>query len=590
MITLSQIQEFPSKNMILLVGPPGAGKSAFCEQAVLQSLSIDRPIIFVTTEYDPSEVKKVLRERGLGEIEPGLLSFIDAYNETVGLSVSDRSDTVYADCNDLSSIDIAISKLQDRIGKNSILLVFDSLTSPYLFSGSEILRFMKQTLSRFAAKGNAVIACIDEGCGKQEDLVAMMSQAHGIFKIEMEEDQRILNMIKHPKMEATKLPFSVERAPRTIPYEINLDIMHKFGDGKATSFESLARWKSRKKLKDGVDILWYQIVFWGGLHWDPERFPSLLYNMTKDQMVLVFKDLSTGGRGRWYSRWFMRRLYSFMKPKNFSVKYIKKLIQRTDWQLKSAKIYRMEYLDEISRDDEHHIRKGESPISWGFPKVDASLCFHDAAEFAGIFTALDREGRDWNTVEYSCMGNGDPYCEIKVVPEKSSEFQNFLKMVDATKLEKINEHFKDRILDIVLRGKRLPERPTLGNQMHYHEIIEDTSLLATYSERYKVALRLAGANSGRKMAELLLDNGVKEAQATKHLIDFFQYTNAGRLAVDETVRIEENCESYGLQVGQSLCFFTTSFLNGFFSNVKNQHLKETKCQAAGDSYCEWEFR
>jgi predicted hydrocarbon binding protein/KaiC/GvpD/RAD55 family RecA-like ATPase len=576
--------------MFLLVGSPGAGKSAFCEQAVLQNLSIDRPIIFVTTEYDPSETKKVLKERGLGEIDSGLLSFIDAYNETVGLQGSDISDTVYADCNDLSSIDIAISKLQDRIGKKGILLVFDSLTSPYLFSGSEILRFMRQTLSRFAAKGNAVIACIDEGCGKQEDLVAMMSQTHGIIKIEMEDDQRTLNVIKHPKMEATKLPFSVERTLRTVPYEINLDIMHKFSDGKATSFESLVRWKSRKELKDGVDILWYQIIFWGGLHWDPKRFPSLLYNMTKDQFVLALKELSTGGRGRWYKRWFFRRLYSFISPKNFSVKNIKKFIQRLDSQGKSAKIYRMEYLDEISREDEHHIRKGESPISWGFPNVDASLCFHDAAEFAGAFTAIDREGRDWNTVEYACMGQGDPYCEIKVVPENSSEFQDFLRIVDATKLEQINEHIKESILDIVLRGNRLPERPTLGNQMHYHEIIEDTSLLATYSERYQVALRMAGAKSGRKMAELLLDNDVKEVQATKHLIDFFQYTNAGRLAVGETVRIEENCESYGLEVGQSLCFFTTSFLNGFFSTVKNQHLKETKCQAAGDSHCEWEFR
>ena len=94
--------------MILLVGPLGAGKSVFCEQAVLQSLTIDRPIIFVTTECSPSEAGKDLKERGLGEVEPGLLNFIDAYNETVGVSVSDRPDTVRADCAGLSSMGIAI--------------------------------------------------------------------------------------------------------------------------------------------------------------------------------------------------------------------------------------------------------------------------------------------------------------------------------------------------------------------------------------------------------------------------------------------------------------------------------------------------
>ncbi|MHA2292545.1 MAG: ATPase domain-containing protein, partial [Candidatus Hodarchaeales archaeon] len=465
MLTLAEIQKVPSKNMILLVGPPGAGKSAFCEQTVLQSLSIDRPTIFVTTDYPPSSVKKVLRERGLGEIQPNLLSFIDAYNETVGLSVSDQPDTVYADCNDLSSLDIAISKLEDRIGKKGVLLVFDSLTSPYLFSGSEILRFMRQTLSRFAIKGNAVIACIDEGCGKQEDLVAMMSQAHGIIQIERETDQRTLNVIKHPTMGDVKIPFSVERALRTVPYEINLELRYNYFSGKASSLQSLVRWKSRKGLKDGVDILWYQIIFWGGLHWDPQRFPSLCYNMTKDTGVLASKDLSTGTGLMWPMRWLFRLVFAWIKPKDLSVKNVKKFIQRLGGAQKRGKIYWVEYLDEISRSDEHHIRKFESPISWGFPKVDAALCFHDAAEIAALFTGFDPEGRDWNAIEYTCMGQGHPYCELKVVPEESSEFQDFLRVVDAPKLEEINEHIKESILNLVLHGKRLSERPILGNFM-----------------------------------------------------------------------------------------------------------------------------
>ena len=29
---------------------------------------------------------------------------------------------------------------------------------------------------------------------------------------------------------------------------------------------------------------------------------------------------------------------------------------------------------------------------------------------------------------------------------------------------------------------------------------------------------------------------------------------------------------------------------GFFSGIRNQHLKETRCIAMTDPYCEWEFR
>jgi KaiC/GvpD/RAD55 family RecA-like ATPase len=163
LVSLSQIKEVPPESMILLVGSPGSGKSAFCEQTVLQSLAIELPIIYLTTECGPSKTEARLKERGLSEVQRGSLNFIDAYNETVGVSIPDRPDTVYADCNDLSSIDIAISKLQERIGRKGILLVFDSLTSPYLLSGAEILRFMRQTLSRFAASGNAVLACSARG-------------------------------------------------------------------------------------------------------------------------------------------------------------------------------------------------------------------------------------------------------------------------------------------------------------------------------------------------------------------------------------------------------------------------------------------
>jgi len=57
---------------------------------------------------------------------------------------------------------------------------------------------------RLAAEGDAVLACVDEGCGKEEDLTAMMSTADGIVKIETKEDKRLLNVVKHPKVTPTK--------------------------------------------------------------------------------------------------------------------------------------------------------------------------------------------------------------------------------------------------------------------------------------------------------------------------------------------------------------------------------------------------
>ena len=69
-----------------------------------------------------------------------------------------------------------------------------------------------------------------------------------------------------------------------------------------------------------------------------------------------------------------------------------------------------------------------------------------------------------------------------------------------------------------------------------------------------------------------------------------EYCKVGKVSMDETTRMKENCESFGIEGEQPTCFFTTGFLNGFFSAVKNQHVKEKRCIAMGDPYCEWEFR
>ena len=132
-MSVAKIQEVPDNSLILLSGPPGAGKSTFCHQVVAKSIAADRPVIFVTSERDPVEVIELLSERGMGS--PVGLNFVDAFTETVGLTTTERSDTVVANCADLNTLSIAITKLQQRTGQKGAVLVFDSLTSPYLFSG-----------------------------------------------------------------------------------------------------------------------------------------------------------------------------------------------------------------------------------------------------------------------------------------------------------------------------------------------------------------------------------------------------------------------------------------------------------------------
>jgi predicted hydrocarbon binding protein/KaiC/GvpD/RAD55 family RecA-like ATPase len=594
MASLTQLQEVPTENVFLLVGSPGSGKSTFCHQTVLKNVAMDKPIIYLMTKHGSSKVESTLKERGLREVEPGLLNFIDAYNETVGVSVPDRPDTVYADCNDLSSIDIAISKLSERIGHKAVLLVFDSLTSPYLFNGSEILKFMTQTLSRFAARGNAVLACIDEGCGKEEDLVAMMSLSDGVIRMETREGKQLLNIVKHPKLKAARIEAPIEPEPIGLEERVfNPDLLARYLRGDEAVM--------RGKIGDFVNLFWPNFAHWSGMLWDPERFPMMVYEMNKEDGPSTFKLMKENEAvKRAMFPWPQSLLLRFM-PKSFSkVKDMKKFVKGMERSLGGPKQERsgiVEYLEDASKTDEHYFRLYESSECWGFKDIGATMAFYLTPGLAGMIKGLESwQGleRDWNCIETKCIGLGNPYCEGKLVPGEIPELKDSLEK-DILVIERIHERLMHHLMEFLLHGKPLLERPTLGNMVNIHRVVHAMVFPALAGERYRMVLGMGGARAGKQVGERLLEAGLSDDEAVNRVLDFLNQCKVGKVTVDETIRIVENCESSQTKIFTTKekapsCFFTTGFLNGFFSAVKNQHVKETKCIAMGDPYCEWEFR
>jgi predicted hydrocarbon binding protein/KaiC/GvpD/RAD55 family RecA-like ATPase len=597
LVSIAQLQEIPSKNLILLVGPTGAGKSTFCHQVALRSLAVDRPIIFLTTEYGSSDAERALREKGLGEVESGMLSFINAYHETVGLSVPDRPDTLHAHCEELSSIGIAISKLQEQVGKRGVLLVFDSLTSPYLFSGSEILRFMRMTLSRFAAEGNSVLACVDEGCGKSEDLAAMMSLSNGVIKMEIEEDKQLFNIVKYPKVRPTSIEIPID--PEQVGLEARIfdpNVLSEFSQAIVLGRGAVMR----REVGDFVNLFWPNFAHWSGMLWDPKRFPRMTYEFNREDGPSLFKLCRENEAVR---RAFMTRrmrLGLMFMPKSFSkVRDMKKVGNIMGKNIMGPeRSGTIEYLEEASKTDEHYFRLYECSDCWGFENIGTAMASYIPPTAAGMFQAWEYwKGleREWNAVETSCIGLGDPYCEFKLVPGEIPELRDSLEKNSAI-IERIHDNLMQRLMGFMLHGKPLVEiRPKLGSEIQLHAVFHAMAFPAMAGERYQMALRMGGAKAGKEVGEHLMEAGIREDEAVKRVLHLLEHCKVGKVSMDETIRMRENCESsqtklFTTKVKEPSCFFTTGFFNGFFSAVKNQHVKETKCIAMGDPYCEWEFR
>jgi predicted hydrocarbon binding protein/KaiC/GvpD/RAD55 family RecA-like ATPase len=584
-LSLAEIQEVAKGNLILLTGPPGAGKSTFCHQVVLNNLAADRPIIFVTTEHGPAEVIGLLREKGVGELPPGALNFIDAFGETIGATSPERPDTLSANCEDLNSISMAIAKLQERIGRPDILLAFDSLTSPYLFNEKEMFRFIRLCLAKFSSEGNSVLALMDEGCGKEEDLGAMISIADGIIRMEIKESSRVIDVVKHPKVTPTRIVVPVTVRPRIISSCFDSEYVRREAEmGSLGSKVAL-----RPEVGDYVNIAWRDLMFWSGMLWDPQRFPVMVYELTKYSENPTNYDFDMTSIIPWYKKFLMK----LSVPKQFSeVKSMRKIFNMGyRHQFIQWKIGKMEYLDEISRTDEHYFRLDESYECWGLENVGTSLGIMKTAMMAGMLKGMEKliggVDRDWDVIETKCIGLGDPYCEWKVVPGKIDNLRDTLEK-DSDVINKINERLINHILGFLLQGASLMERPTLTSNVHIHEV-QHVAAAPSVDDRLQMVFRMGGARMGKMLGERLMGVGIEGGEAMNQVIAFMNYCKVGKVTMSKTIKIKENCERYRMKTEQPSCYFTTGFLNGLFSVVKNQRVREVNCIAAGDPYCEWEI-
>jgi predicted hydrocarbon binding protein len=291
--------------------------------------------------------------------------------------------------------------------------------------------------------------------------------------------------------------------------------------------------------------------------------------------------------------WHTRFIFKLLIPKNFSkVKDMRKLCSR--FMIRHTKMRGdgiMEYLEDASKTDEHYIRVYENRECCGFDNVGAAMASILPAMWAGSCRGLESEERAWNAIETKCIGLGDPYCEFKLVPGEIVELKPSLEK-DTPVVERINERLMERLMGFLLHRKPLVERPRLGCDflMAHPDII----LPAVAGERYRMALRMGGARAGKEVGERLTKAGLTGDAAVKRVLDFLEHCKAGKVKADETITMKDSSESlytkyYTTKWEEPSCFFTTGFLNGLFSAVKNQHLREVKCIAAGDPYCEWEI-
>lgn len=211
---------------ILLLGPPGNGKTIFCDNFAKQYLEDNKCSVYVTSEKTPGEITYNFRQLGIdlkGDEFRDNLIFVDGYTWLTGKS--DKRFKIESLSN-LTELNYKISSAISTLSR-PVLLIFNSL-SPLTLYNSEafVLKFLQLLFAKIKECGAVGIFIAQSGVHNQTFYTTMEYLVDGIFDMKMEEDQG--NLTRFFRIRSLN---SVHRDTRWVPFSIDSDRQIKLAYG-----------------------------------------------------------------------------------------------------------------------------------------------------------------------------------------------------------------------------------------------------------------------------------------------------------------------------------------------------------------------
>ena len=174
-------------NNILLMGPPGVGKTVFCENFVKHYLFEKADSLYVTLEKTPEEITFSFLTNGVDLRDDSTgdrLVFVDGYTWLIGKS---REKFFIDSLSNLTELNFKIFSAASQL-KRPLVLVFNSISPLSLYNPETfVLKSLQLLFARVKEIGAIGIFVIQSGVHSQEFYNTLEYLVDGVFDMKMGE-------------------------------------------------------------------------------------------------------------------------------------------------------------------------------------------------------------------------------------------------------------------------------------------------------------------------------------------------------------------------------------------------------------------
>lgn len=180
-------ESLPASSNISLFGPPGVGKTIFCENLAKDFVRNDVNCIYVTLDKAPDDVRNDFQKMGTDIFEKEnkkRLIFVDGFSWLIGES---HEDYHIENLGNLTELSIQIASAACDLA-DSILLIFDSVSPLSVYNPEDVvIKFLQLLLARIKDWKGIGVYVVQKGVHSPEFCNTVGYLVDGILDMKTEE-------------------------------------------------------------------------------------------------------------------------------------------------------------------------------------------------------------------------------------------------------------------------------------------------------------------------------------------------------------------------------------------------------------------